>query len=94
MVWNSSLLGVRIPVVPRAVVLEWFTVGWNVVEALVAVGAGLLSGSVALIGFGFDSGIEVISAVGLIWRLRTSADAPKDEETAAERRARAAPLPK
>lgn len=71
----------------RAVVLEWFTVGWNVVEALVAVGAGLLSGSVALIGFGVDSGIEVVSAVGLLWRLRTSADAPKDEETAAERRA-------
>jgi cation diffusion facilitator family transporter len=71
----------------RAVVLEWFTVGWNVVEALVAVGAGVLSGSVALIGFGVDSGIEVVSAVGLLWRLRTSADAPKDEETAAERRA-------
>jgi len=71
----------------RAVVLEWFTVAWNVVEALVAVGAGLLSGSVALVGFGVDSGIEVVSAVGLLWRLRTSADAPKDEETAAERRA-------
>lgn len=71
----------------RAVVLEWFTVAWNVVEALVAIGAGLLSGSVALIGFGVDSGIEVVSAVGLLWRLRTSADAPKDEETAAERRA-------
>jgi len=71
----------------RAVVLEWFTVGWNVVEALVAVGAGLLAGSVALIGFGVDSGIEVVSAVGLLWRLRTSADAPKDEETVAERRA-------
>jgi divalent metal cation (Fe/Co/Zn/Cd) transporter len=71
----------------RAVVLEWFTVGWNVVEALVAVGAGLLAGSVALIGFGVDSGIEVVSAVGLLWRLRISADAPKDEETAAERRA-------
>lgn len=71
----------------RAVVLEWFTVGWNVLEALVAVGAGLLAGSVALVGFGVDSGIEVISAVGLLWRLRTSADAPRDEETAAERRA-------
>jgi cation diffusion facilitator family transporter len=71
----------------RAVVLEWFTVGWNVVEAVVAVGAGLLSGSVALIGFGVDSAIEVTSAVGLLWRLRTSADASLDEETAAERRA-------
>ena len=71
----------------RAVVLEWFTVGWNVAEALVAIGAGVVSGSVALVGFGFDSAIEVTSAVGLLWRLRTSADAPRDEETAAERRA-------
>ena len=71
----------------RAVVLEWFTVSWNVVEAFVAIGAGIIAGSVALVGFGVDSGIEVISAVGLLWRLRTSADAPRDEETAAERRA-------
>ena len=71
----------------RAVILEWFTVGWNVVEAAVAIGAGILSGSVALVGFGVDSGIEVLSAVGLLWRLRTSADAPREEETAAERRA-------
>ena len=71
----------------RAVILEWITVGWNVVEAFVAIGAGILSGSVALVGFGVDSAIEVTSAVGLLWRLRTSADAPKDEETAAERRA-------
>jgi cation diffusion facilitator family transporter len=71
----------------RAVLLEWFTVAWNVVEALVAIGAGLVSGSVALVGFGVDSAIEVISAVGLLWRLRTAADAPQDEETVAERRA-------
>lgn len=71
----------------RAVALEWFTVAWNVAEALVAIGAGVLSGSIALVGFGVDSAIEVTSAVGLLWRLRTSADAPKDEETAAERRA-------
>lgn len=71
----------------RAVRLEWFTVAWNVAEALIAIGAGLVSGSVALIGFGVDSAIEVTSAVGLLWRLRTSAEAPRDEETAAERRA-------
>ena len=35
-------------------------------------GAGIIAGSVALIGFGVDSGIEVISAVGLLWRLRTA----------------------
>ncbi len=49
--------------------LEWFTVGWNVVEAFVAIGVGVVIGSVALVGFGVDSGIEVISAVALLWRL-------------------------
>jgi cation diffusion facilitator family transporter len=68
--------------------LEWFTVSWNVIEAVVAIGAGIIAGSVALIGFGVDSGIEVISAVGLLWRLRRAGpDADADEESAAEKRA-------
>jgi cation diffusion facilitator family transporter len=72
----------------RAVRLEWFTVSWNVIEAVVAIGAGIIAGSVALIGFGVDSGIEVISAVGLLWRLRRAGpDADADEESAAEKRA-------
>ena len=72
----------------RAVRLEWFTVSWNVIEAVVAIGAGIIAGSVALIGFGVDSGIEVISAVGLLWRLRRAGpDAETADETAAERRA-------
>jgi divalent metal cation (Fe/Co/Zn/Cd) transporter len=72
----------------RAVWLEYFTVGWNVLEAVVAIGAGLIAGSVALIGFGVDSGVEVISAVGLLWRLRKAGpDASVAEESAAERRA-------
>ena len=77
----------RITLHRRAVALEWFTVSWNVIEAAVAIGAGAIAGSVALIGFGVDSGVEVVSAIGLLWRLRTSAVAPLDEETAAERRA-------
>jgi divalent metal cation (Fe/Co/Zn/Cd) transporter len=72
----------------RGLRLEWFTVGWNVLEGVVAIGAGLLAGSVALVGFGVDSSIEVISAVGLLWRLRTAGpDATVAEESAAERRA-------
>ena len=72
----------------RAVRLEWFTVSWNVIEAVVAIGAGIIAGSVALIGFGVDSGIEVISAIGLLWRLRRAGpDAEAAEETAAEKRA-------
>ena len=49
--------------------LEYLTIGWNSLEAVIAVGAGLLAGSVALVGFGFDSVIEVSSGVILLWRL-------------------------
>jgi divalent metal cation (Fe/Co/Zn/Cd) transporter len=72
----------------RALWLEYLTVSWNVVEALVAIGAGVIAGSVALIGFGADSAIEVVSAVGLLWRLRKAG--PHEgvsEEGAAEKRA-------
>jgi cation diffusion facilitator family transporter len=72
----------------RAVRLEYFTVSWNVVEAVVAITAGLIAGSVALVGFGVDSGIEVLSALALLWRLRRAgADASEAEEAHAERRA-------
>ena len=72
----------------RALWLEYFTVGWNVIEGVVAIGAGIIAGSVALVGFGVDSSIEVISALGLLWRLRKAGpDATVQEESAAERRA-------
>jgi divalent metal cation (Fe/Co/Zn/Cd) transporter len=35
--------------------LEYLTIGWNLLEAIAAIGAGLVSGSIALVGFGFDS---------------------------------------
>jgi hypothetical protein len=72
----------------RGLRLEWFTVAWNVVEAFVAIGVGLVVGSVALIGFGVDSGIEVISAVALLWRLYTAGpNASAEEHGDAERKA-------
>ena len=78
----------RISLHRRALWLEYITVGWNVVEAVVAIGAGVIAGSVALIGFGADSAIEVISAVGLLWWLRKAgAHATASEEGAAEKRA-------
>ena len=50
--------------------LEYFTLGWNITEALVAVGAGLVAGSIALVGFGVDSLIESLSGGILLWRLQ------------------------
>lgn len=58
--------------------LENFTLGWNLIEALVAVGAGLLAGSVALVGFGADSLIESLSGGILLWRLQAHADEKRE----------------
>jgi cation diffusion facilitator family transporter len=72
----------------RGLLLEWFTLAWNVIEGCVAVGAGVVTGSVSLVAFGADSFIEVISAIALLWRLRKAGPhASAQERGAAERRA-------
>jgi cation diffusion facilitator family transporter len=80
--------GRRVMLHRRALQLEYVTIGWNVIEAVVAIVAGIVASSVALIGFGFDSAIEVVSAVGLLWRLRKAGPhAEVSEESHAEKRA-------
>ena len=59
----------RTEAVTRQKRLTGTTIGWNVVEGVVAVAAGIAAGSVSLIGFGLDSGIEVSAALVLAWRL-------------------------
>jgi divalent metal cation (Fe/Co/Zn/Cd) transporter len=54
----------------RARVLALTTIVWNVTEALVAIGSGVVAGSLALVGFGIDSCIEVFAAFVVLWRLR------------------------
>lgn len=54
----------------RGIRLEYLTVGWNSLEAVVAVVAGLAAGSIALVGFGLDSVVEVLAGSMLLWRLR------------------------
>ena len=41
---------------------------WNVIEAVVAIASGVVAGSLALVGFGIDSSIEVFAAVVVLWR--------------------------
>jgi divalent metal cation (Fe/Co/Zn/Cd) transporter len=55
--------------VQRARLLNVTTIGWNTVEGVVAIAAGVAAGSVSLVGFGIDSAIEVSAAVILAWRL-------------------------
>lgn len=59
--------------------LEYLTVGYNSLEGVIAVASGLLAGSIALVGFGFDSAIEVTSGLALLWRLRATVDAERRE---------------
>lgn len=68
----------------RATRLEYLTVGWNVVEGVIAVSAAAAAGSVALLGFGLDSFVESTSGLILLWRLsrerRDSNSSPEDIE--------------
>lgn len=50
--------------------IEYFTVGYNVLEALLSLSFGHLGNSIALIGFGLDSIVESLSGLVLIWRLQ------------------------
>lgn len=63
----------------RGVLLEYLTIGWNVVEAVIAIAAGLAAGSIALVGFGFDSTIEVAAASIVIWQFRAEIRGGVDE---------------
>ena len=55
--------------VKRGRKLEYFTIVYNSLEGLISIIAGIIAGSVSLIGFGVDSAIEVTSGVALLWRL-------------------------
>ena len=75
----------RLAAVRRGRRLEYLTILWNSLEALIGIAAGLVAGSIALVGFGVDSVIEVSSGVVVLWRLRSDSC---DER--AERRERVA----
>lgn len=75
----------RTPIVRRGRKLEYFTIAWNALEGLVAVGAGVIAGSISLVGFGIDSFIEVTSGSALLWRMSVDADIERRERN--ERRA-------
>lgn len=66
--------------VRRGRLLEYLTIGWNSLEGLIAIASGLLAGSIALVGFGVDSVIEVSSGAALLWRLHL--DSPERRERA------------
>ncbi len=69
----------RTTVIHRGRRLEYFTIGWNALEGLVAVVAGAIAGSISLVGFGIDSFIEVTSGSVLLWRMSVDAEVQRRE---------------
>lgn len=69
----------RAHVAQRGKHLEYFTIAWNSLEGIVAIVAGVIAGSVSLVGFGVDSAIEVTSGVSLLWRMSADADPDRRE---------------
>lgn len=72
----SARFDERVPHIPERTVLirkafrlEWLTIAWMTIEALVALASGVVAGSLTLTAFGFDSVIELVSAGVLVWRL-------------------------
>lgn len=63
----------------RGQILEYFTVGYNSLEGVIAIVSGIVASSIALVGFGFDSAIEVISGLTLLWRLYADVDEERRE---------------
>ena len=71
----------------RALLLSYFTVGYNIIEFALSIIAGILAGSIALIGFGLDSFVESLSAGIMIWRFRKHGKVSEREEERIEKRA-------
>lgn len=71
----------------RALLLSYFTVGYNIIEGLISIGTGLTTGSVALVSFGADSFIESLSGSVMIWRFRKHETLTKEDEENIERKA-------
>ena len=84
---SEQLIGLqrrsRAALVKRGRQLEYFTIVYNSLEGLVALGAGLVAGSIALVGFGFDSLIEVTSGAVLLWRLYSDTNEARRERVEA-----------
>ena len=76
----DAVIPTRHDLVRRGQKLEYFTTGYNSLEGLVSILAGIVAGSVSLIGFGLDSLIEVTSGAALLWRLHHDLNASRREQ--------------
>jgi len=81
---HGAPAGERRRLVARARLLAWVGLGWHVVEAAVALGAGIAAGSIALVGFGADSLIEAAAGIVVIWLMADARSASPQAERRAQ----------
>lgn len=75
----------RDTLIRKAKLLAWAGLAWHLLEAAIAIGAGLVAGSVALIGFGADSLVEAVAGGVLVWRFAASRSLSADAERRAQK---------
>jgi cation diffusion facilitator family transporter len=76
---TAALPANRLALVRRSRLLNYATLGYNSLEGVLSIGAGLLAGSIALVGFGTDSLIELTAGVTALWRLRADRNPARRE---------------
>jgi divalent metal cation (Fe/Co/Zn/Cd) transporter len=76
---TAALPANRLALVRRSRLLNYATLGYNSLEGVLSIGAGLLAGSIVLVGFGIDSLIELTAGVTALWRLRADLNPARRE---------------
>lgn len=77
----ASAVPTRARLQRTALRLEYATIAWNLGEAFLTIGLGIAAGSLALIGFGTDSVIEMFASAVVVWHLRPGHDVDRPERT-------------
>ena len=76
---TAALPANRLALLRRSRRLNYATLGYNSLEGVLSIGAGLLAGSIVLVGFGADSFIELTAGVAALWRLQADLNPARRE---------------
>lgn len=84
----EALTEARSGLIHKGIGLEYFTIGWNLLEAVVGIAIGIAAGSIAVTGFALQSVVESSSGAVLLWRLRAERSGTRTSEEAEKRAVR------
>lgn len=79
------MFGASKSLISKALNLSYFTIIYNIAEGILSIFAGLIAGSISIVGFGLDSAVESLSAIIFAWRFIKHGKIDEDEEEVEER---------